>query len=267
MSQILEFEKLRNTRDLGGMKTADGYRIKSGKLIRSGHLIMASENDQKKLAELIDTVVDFRSDKECTERPEPQISGTKYYHIPVLEEQKPGVTRDEDSYEEVRKNMLGEAELARKYMVRVYGGFITSEHCRSQYERFIRLLLEDHSKAVLWHCTAGKDRAGFGTVIVQELLGVSKADIMEDYLMTNICLEKEICGIIESIRKKTGFINEESEKALRYMFAAWQDYLEGAYDLVTECYGNFDNYIRDGLHITEREKKLLKEKYLEKDED
>ena len=169
MSRKIEFEKLRNTRDLGGMKTADGRTIKTGKLIRSGHLIAASEKDQEKLAGLIDTVVDFRSDRECTERPEPHISGTNYYHIPVLEETKPGVTRDEDSYEEVRKKMLGEAEIARKYMVRVYGGFVTSEHCRAQYERFIRLLLEDHGKAVLWHCTAGKDRAGFGTVIVQKL--------------------------------------------------------------------------------------------------
>lgn len=263
MSQKIEFEKLRNTRDLGGMKTADGRKIKSGKLIRSGHLIAASEKDQEKLAGLIDTVVDFRSERECTERPEPHISGTNYYHIPVLEEPKPGVTRDEDSYEEVRKNMLGEAELARKYMVRVYGGFITSEYCRAQYEKFIRLLLEDHEKAVLWHCTAGKDRAGFGTVIVQELLGVDKADIMEDYMMTNVFLEPEIRGIIESIRTRTGFMNEESEKALRYMFAAWQDYLEGTYSLVAECYGDFGSYIRDGLHITDKEREILKEKFLE----
>ena len=40
-----EFEKLRHTRDLGGMKTADGRTIKTGKLIRSGHLIAASEKD------------------------------------------------------------------------------------------------------------------------------------------------------------------------------------------------------------------------------
>ena len=263
MSQKIEFEKLRNTRDLGGMKTADGRSVRSRKLIRSGHLIAASEKDQEMLADLLDTVVDFRSDRECLERPEPHISGTKYYHIPVLEEPKPGVTRDEDSYEEVRKNMLGEAELARKYMVRVYGGFVTSEYCRSQYERFVRLLLEDHDKAVLWHCTAGKDRAGFGTVIVQELLGISKADIMEDYLMTNVFLEPEIQGIIESIRKKTGFMNEESEKALRYMFAAWQDYLEGTYSLIAQHYGDFGGYIRDGLHITDKEREILKEKFLE----
>ena len=263
MSQKIEFEKLKNTRDLGGMETTDGRKIRTRMLIRSGHLIAASEKDQEKLAGLIDTVVDFRSDRECMERPEPHISGTNYYHIPILEETKPGVTRDEDSYETVREKMLGEAEIARKYMVRVYGGFVTSEYCRSQYERFIRLLLEDHGKAVLWHCTAGKDRAGFGTVIVQELLGISKTDIMEDYLMTNVYLEPEIRGIVESIRKKTGFMNEESEKALRYLFAAWQDYLEGAYTLIAEHYGDFDCYIRDGLHITDAERKTLREKFLE----
>lgn len=263
MSQKIDFENLRNTRDLGGMKTADGRKIRAGKLIRSGHLIAASEKDREKLGGLIDTVVDFRSDRECMERPEPHISGTNYYHIPVLEEAKPGVTRDEDSYEVVRQKMLGDAEVARKYMVRVYGGFVTSEHCRAQYERFIRILMEDHSKAVLWHCTAGKDRAGFGTVIIQELLGVRKADIMEDYLMTNVYLEPEILGILESVRQRIGSMNEESEKALRYLFAAWQDYLEGTYSLITEYYGDFDSYIRDGLHITDAERDTLRVKFLE----
>ena len=39
LSQRIEFEKLLNTRDLGGMMAADGRKIKTGKLYRSGHLL------------------------------------------------------------------------------------------------------------------------------------------------------------------------------------------------------------------------------------
>ena len=48
MSQRIEFETLLNTRDLGGMTGADGRKIKPCRLIRSGHLYMASSNDLKK---------------------------------------------------------------------------------------------------------------------------------------------------------------------------------------------------------------------------
>ncbi len=263
MSRRIEFEKLLNTRDLGGMRTTDGHRIRPGKLIRSGHLVAASEKDQQKISELAEVIVDFRSDRECAEREEPMIPGTRYIRLPILEERKAGVTRDKESYEEVRQTMLSDAEIARAYMMRTYGGFVTSEYSRGQYERFVRLLTEDRGKAVLWHCTAGKDRAGFGTVIVQEILGVSREDIFADYLMTNVCLEPEIQGIIGHIREKTGFMSPEMEKGLRYMFAAWQEYLEAAYDTAAENYGDFRGYIQNGLHITEEEQQILRTIYLE----
>ncbi len=262
MSRQILFETLRNTRDLGGMTGADGRKIRPGKLIRSGYLSGASEEDREKLAGLVDTIADFRTDQECAEKPEPVIEGIRSLRFPILDEQKAGVTRDEDSYEAVRKNMLDNAGIARKYMCGIYSDFVMNAHSRSMYERFVRMLLEDHRKGVLWHCTAGKDRAGFGTVIVQELLGVSRADIMEDYLMTNVYLEPEIQELSAGILKVRGTVSSEAEKALRYMFAAWREYLDAAYERVTEFYGDFDGYLAEGLHITPAERERLRELYL-----
>ena len=61
MSVLIKFEKLSNARDLGGMRTADGRRIKQGRLIRSEQLMNLSPNDKVKLEGLLDTVVDFRN--------------------------------------------------------------------------------------------------------------------------------------------------------------------------------------------------------------
>lgn len=45
----IPFEGLRNTRDLGGMPTADGRTIAPAKLLRSGALHKASEQDLARL--------------------------------------------------------------------------------------------------------------------------------------------------------------------------------------------------------------------------
>jgi len=263
ISQRIEFEKLLNTRDLGGMTASGGRKIRPGKLIRSGHLYPASANDREKLAGLIDISVDFRSLQECEEKPEPVISGIRQMHIPIFEERKAGVTRDEDSFMEVREKMLFDASVAETYMRRSYERFVTSAYSVSQYGHFIRLLLERHDKAVLWHCTAGKDRAGFATVIIQELLGVSREDIAEDYMLTNVCLEPEIRELTAMLSHLPGVDPAVAEEATAYVFSAKTEYLDAVYRRIAELYGSFDGFITEALHITPAEREQLKEIYLE----
>ena len=61
----MEFEKLNNTRDLGGMTTVTGKRIKPGRLIRSGRLCLANAADEKLLEQTVSAVVDFRGGREA----------------------------------------------------------------------------------------------------------------------------------------------------------------------------------------------------------
>ena len=264
LSRQIEFEKLLNTRDLGGMTGADGRKVLPGRLYRSGHLFYATPNDRQKLAEMIGMSIDFRSAQECLEKPEPEINGIQMVQIPILDERRSGVTRDEDSYAEIREKMLQDESTALKYMAKTYEGFITNEYSVSQYERFIHILLEDHPKGILWHCTAGKDRAGFGTVIVQELLGVSRKDITDDYLYTNVCLEPEIKDLTAMITAIPGVQAEKAVKAVNYLFGASIEYLETAYNAVEKHYGSFEKYLREALHVTPEEQERFREKYLEK---
>lgn len=263
ISRRLEFEKLLNTRDLGGMTGADGRKIRSGKLFRSGHLAAASSGDLEKLAGMIGLSIDFRTDQECSEKPEPQMKGVKYTRIPILEEQDAGVTRDQASFKEVLRKMVYDANIARTHMIGTYRDFITKPHCVSQYERFARLLLDEQPKGILWHCTAGKDRAGFGTVIVEELLGVSRQDIRDDYIYTNTCLEPDIRFLTEKVCSQPGVNRETAAEAVAYIFSAQMDYLDSAYEIIGQEYGSFENYIRLGLHISHEEQEKIREMYLE----
>ncbi|MBO4889196.1 MAG: tyrosine-protein phosphatase [Firmicutes bacterium] len=270
MGQI-KFENLNNTRDLGGFRTMDGRQIREGKLIRSGQLFFASEKDRQELADKVSLIVDFRTMNEREEKPDPVLEGVDSIVIPPIEDLTAGITREEEADQSVTENFVMDPMQAKGYMTNVYRMLIRSEAAVKAYEKFVHLLLEEREKAVLWHCTAGKDRAGFGTAIVLELLGVSRDEIVKDYLMTNVYLQKEVAGLIEALRKEYGTAEyeespetqEAAKEALGYLFGAHEDYLKALYEEIEKKYRSFEGFIRDGLHLTEEEQEKLKKIYLE----
>lgn len=159
-SRLIEFDNLKNTRDLGGLVAKDGRTIRSGRLIRSGQLVGLSERDREKLSSLVGTVIDMRTEGERQTNPDVVLEGVEYLHIPVVGVLTPGVTREVKSVEELVRVLLFKPEQSLEYMCNLYRQFIRSDFSISAYASFIRTLLEDQEKAVLWHCTAGKDRAG-----------------------------------------------------------------------------------------------------------
>ena len=263
MPARLSFENLRNTRDLGGMTGADGRSVRYGRLLRSGHLYTASKNDCTRLCDTAGLIIDLRTENEIAEHPDPVLPGVEICFLPVFESLAAGVSRDaasdEDAFDMVAKDPLA----AKNYMTDLYVSFAESAFSLSQYARFVRLLLKHHEKAVLWHCTAGKDRVGFASVIVEELLGVSRDGIMADYLITNDYLKDDIQGLIDLYaRKHSNPLNSETRQALVWLFGAHREYLTALYDRITERFGGFDGFLRNGLGITLQEQTQFREIYL-----
>lgn len=261
-SNKLDFEKLNNVRDLGGIKTEAGLEIKKGKLIRSGNLYDASEEDKHRLSELVGLLVDFRSDMEKNEKPDPEIQGADYIHMPIIDELTAGITREENADKALMK-LVFEPDKARQYMIATYQGFITGEMAIKQYRKFLELLCVEHKKAVLWHCTAGKDRAGFGTIILLKALGVSDSDIMDDYLYTNECLAKDIEFLSDMIVKKVGSDSPDMREAIRLLFGARKEYVQGLVEKANECYGGFDAFLENIIGLDDAMKDELRKIYLE----
>lgn len=269
MSTLIGFEKLANSRDLGGMKTTDGRQIRKGKLIRSEQLVGLSPSDKSKLEGLIDTIVDFRNTEEADDQPDYVPSGVKYIANPILESFTAGVSREEKSDEELVANLVFKPDEAAEYMRSMYRKFL-SGYCMSSYSRFVRILLDNHGKAVLWHCSAGKDRAGVGAVIIEEILGVPRETIIADYLKTMDYLT----GYVETYQKyiaseieKSRPLNDQEKaivyEAVRNLFGLDQSYLEAYYKAVDEKFGDFRTFIRKGLGLSEVEIEQLKSDYLE----
>ncbi len=267
-SERIDFIKLSNTRDLGGIQTKTGKKIIKGKLIRSGNLCKANESDLDRLRNSIELIVDFRTPKELIEKPDPVIDGINSIHLPIMEELTDGITREKKAAESVIKKYVEDPEGARKYMINIYKNFVTEKLPLNNYSRFLGLLLEPREKAVLWHCTAGKDRAGFAAVIIQEILGVDRDTILKDYLYTNDCLKEEIKLITLGLMQKYNIDGKDIKKTLvfqemiDYIFGAKEEYILGLYDKIKELYGSFEGFVRDGLGIQENHIKLLRKLYL-----
>ena len=262
MSTKLSYEKLNNTRDLGGMASAFGGKILPGRLIRSGRLFSASESDKERLAQTVDLIIDFRSAQELREGPDPEIPGAEHIHIPAFRERQTGVSREEETEREAMRMVFEDPDASMRLMKKVYGDFVADEYVVSQYRRFAGLLLEGRERAILWHCTAGKDRAGFAAVIAQALLGVDREAIMEDYLLTNDNIKDEVEGLVAMVARDSPAPSARAEKAARLFFSAQEDYLHAVYEKADELYGGFEGFLSLGLGVTDAQREQLREMYL-----
>ena len=115
---------------------------------------------------------------------------------------------------------------------------------------------------MLWHCTAGKDRAGFASVIIQWLLGVDEAAIREDYLAANTYLAAEVESLVAMLRVQMGRTDENADAALMCLFTAREEYLDAAFANATRVYGSFDGFLEQGLRVTAEERAGLRGRYL-----
>ena len=185
----IDFEGLPNTRDLGGMPAADGRRVRPRMLLRSGLLAVATPAD---LSRLLDDYglrldIDLRSDEECAERPDPigEMPGVRFVRLPVFQEPAAGVSRSASDMDRVRAQLVrGEVEPAQ-IMITLYPHMLLDDMGIEAYRAFFREILALDEGAALWHCTAGKDRCGMASVLLEAALGVPEPVIEADYLATN----------------------------------------------------------------------------------
>ncbi len=207
-----------NMRDLGGIRTRDGRRIRAGLLIRSAQLEQAEEADLRGIS----TVIDLRTPGERQEMPD-QTHGREYLPLPVFDDLTSGISHEEGADTQLFPDMAP-----------LYARLATE--CADAFKRILSTIM-DHDfagGAVLWHCTEGKDRCGLTTALVLEALGADRETIMADYLKTNEVNLPKAAAIREQVAATHGEAFAESIYRAyiadeRYLRAAWEamgsDYL------------------------------------------
>ena len=250
--RLLPMDGAHNTRELGGYKTTDGKSVKWGMLFRSDKLSDISEADQKYLQALgIKKIVDFRSEEEKTEDPDIIPTGISYVEMPISVD---GAMRSK-----IEAVLKGETDKeVESFLIDANREFVTNY--TDVYENFLRGLI-DEDAPTLFHCTAGKDRAGFAAAISLIALGVSREDVIEDYMKTNAFTEDRIEEILSQIKLMS--LYQADAEILRPLIGVEQIYIETAFETAEEEYGSLENFIRDGLNISDEDIQKLRNKFLE----
>lgn len=172
---VVDFDLLRriggrNFRDLGGHPTADGRRVRGGKIYRSAHLAQVPE--QSPLRDLpLRTLVTLQSRLEVRHLGPPRAefleSGVRWEHIPIGD---PWFR--EDGFHKI------DTRPGHEHLV------ILTEFLED-WQAFFRLLAEREVYPLLFHCSAGRDRTGVGAAMLLEMLGVARERIVADFLVSN----------------------------------------------------------------------------------
>lgn len=258
LSKRIELDGAPNTRDLGGIITAGGREIKHGMLFRSGDLSALSNRDIKTLEDFgITLLVDLRTETERAGAPDKSLSGARVLDLQVVEEEILGITKNGDNSVDALIEILKDESFdIISLMTKMYETIINSEAAVKAYSKFFKEILANESGAVLWHCSAGKDRAGMATAFILMALGVPRETIIEDYLLTNRYAGKRLLDII---KLKTD--DAEVIKKAEIMLSVHRDYIESVYKVI-DSRGGEAKFLSECLGVTDEEVKTLKERYL-----
>ena len=239
---VVPLEGASNLRDLGGYRTADGQVVRRGLLFRSAALARLTEADLAVVASLgLRTICDFRgveeSGRACT-----LVRDVRIVKLPIEPTVGAGL-RDILA----TKEATGEALHA--VLERAYAAYALSS--TAQYRRLFDLALEG-GLPLLFHCSAGKDRTGFGAAVMLTALGVPWDTVMADFEATN------------QLWRRDTVPSDDLPLAIREsLLRAEPALLTAAFDAARERHGSIDLYLAEALDLGPARRARLRELLLE----
>ncbi|POX50979.1 protein-tyrosine-phosphatase [Streptomyces sp. Ru71] len=255
-----ELAGVRNFRDVGGLPTTDGRRVRYGVLFRSGHLAHATQEDAAYLSSLkLHTIFDFRNAADQKlEGPDVELPGVRNVNLPLSDPADGAefwkLVRDGDL--EQLRGILADGKGANR-MIASYRMIIKER--TAEHSQVLHALAED-SVPALMHCAAGKDRAGLSIAVTLLALGVERDAIVEDYLKSN---EKHRRYKVRRSASAESAYTPEVMELLSPLFDARAEYLTAAMDTIEETWGGVDPYLEKGLRLTPEARERLRERFLD----
>lgn len=196
-TRVLPLNGGRNFRDLGGYATEKGKRVKWGRIFRSGVLANLTDADYAYLEHLdIAVICDLRSSKERT------AETTNWRGSSTPQIISWGYSNSREGAGDVFDGNLT-AEKMRGVMIEMYTK-IAYQHA-DKYATMFRQLAEGRTP-LLFHCSAGKDRAGTGAALLLTALGVDRETVIQDYAMSDdiVDYEKAFSDKINNAKEEDG---------------------------------------------------------------
>ena len=241
----IKFEGANNFRELGGYRAADGRQVKYGLLYRGGNLdLLKSEADHARLASLgLREILDLRS------AGDPAVPGAHYQRVCGM--------RNADGTEmDFSGQGIERLRQEKEAFERSVGRPVHDFEWFSALYREMPFRNPAYHALFALHCSCGKDRTGIGAMLILLALGVSRADALADYMLTNV------------------YRREIIERFLADKPAAERDLLlpvegvsepmgAGAIDEILRRYPSYEAYFADEFGLDAARLKALRDFYLE----
>ena len=259
MRAALKFDNILNVRDFGGqsLSTQSGSAISKGKLYRGAQLSKMNARDQMHLQSLgIALVTDLRYRTERARQPSVWSACEKPKTLeftPKLDQDK---AHDMAPHERFVLQELGTAQDARRYMLGSYKERPLKPGFVDMLSRSICYMAQTGCGLYV-HCAAGKDRTGTFAAIILLLLGASKDDVMEDYLLTQKAVDLDMIVNMAALKMQKRFERPFDPDALRPFFDTRPDYLQNSLRTI----GDIDHYLANIAGLRPMEIANFKDRY------
>lgn len=262
----IELQTVQNARDLGGLTTADGKRVRYKRILRTANMSMLNDHDIALLKEYdLRLVLDFRTQTVINATPNVKIDGVEYVHIPIVKDLNSRVMSKNDyqtrSMADILLNFSADfGGNGVAWMEDFYKNLYSSDYSLSQYKIFLDYLKNQTQGATIFHCTAGKDRTGVGAILLLSLLGVEREQIINDYLETNKSVEQDIRAT-EELGRERGY-DEKIISDIAKINGVMREYAEAVFAFI-DTYPTPEDFFKDKMGLDDDYILALREAYLE----
>ncbi|CAM3705527.1 tyrosine-protein phosphatase [Erysipelothrix urinaevulpis] len=241
MSELINF------RDFGGIETKEGKKIKEGIFFRSGSYRDLLEEDREYIKSLgIQNLFDYRETNELDKDEKREELTQNFHEISASAHLGTFEQNTDDEF-----ITIDDASMIEFYQRLPMGN--------PAYKNLFKTLLEDDAVPMLHNCTAGKDRTGIATALIQLSLGVDYDAILLDYLKSMDAYEY----ILQNERRR---LNGHAEETLMHKLSGLvvkPAFLKAALDAVLEEYETVENYLEQEFDLNEENITKLRLKYTE----
>mgnify|MGYP001765372310 CR=1 FL=1 len=238
-----------NFRDLGGIATADGRRIRPGMLFRSDNLSNLTGRDWQTLVGTgVGLIVDFRSEQEVAAAPPTQPDKIERLALPI------GLANVDFAvmYKQIMDGQLDAIEIPDSY------GRIALD-ASDQYRRWFARLVDGGGQPSVFHCSSGKDRTGFAAAMLMSALGVPWETVLREFVASNHYLHDRIERTVARIRQR-GPVDEQK---LRALLGVRQLQMENTLRVIEARHGSLERYLEAELGLDAAARERLRQLYLE----
>ena len=268
--RAIAFDGIENARDMGTLLMHDGRVVRTGMLIRSGCLAKATDSDVTMLKEKyhLTDVFDFRFEAEANAAPDRIIDGVSYTHLSTLPAaliQGFSSAGRSDSARVDMKDMVAVLlkdafdPKAQTMARQLYPAIVTDSLSQRYYGAFLQGVLRAEG-GVLWHCSQGKDRAGWASAFILAALGADRKTIVEDFDLSNQSYARAVEAMTAKVREQGG--NTEAVAFIQAMIGVSRENFEATLDLIDQRYGSLADYVEQQLGFSKEEQQQLRHKYL-----